>query len=148
METVQNNKLPFLDVLVRRTDYIFQTSVFRKDVFSGLGTSYFSFCCRVFKINCVKTLLHRAYNISSNYFHLDTEFKFLIEFFHKNGYPKILIEQLIGNFLNSKNVPTQPVSQAPKKTIFFPLLYFGHKSVLLKIKLIDLFNEYYPHSPT
>ena len=60
-EFEQNDKLPFLDCLVKRNTTGFETSVFRKDTFSGLGISFFSFCVYKFKINAIKTLLFRAY---------------------------------------------------------------------------------------
>ena len=51
METESNNQIPFLDVLVRKDDVNFNTTVLRKPTFSGLGVSYFSYCCRKFKLN-------------------------------------------------------------------------------------------------
>ena len=145
MEKEQNYKLSFLDVSVERSNNHFNTSVFRKDVFSGMGMSFFSYCCKIFKINSVKTLLNRAYNISSNYFNLNAEFQFLINFFHSNGYPKFLIENLIHDFLNKKYMPKQDVSIVPRKPVYFSMLYFGHKSVIFKIKLIELIEKYFPH---
>ena len=117
MEEEQNSVLPFLDVSVQRFSNTFQTSVFRKEIFSGLGMSYFGFCCKIFKTNSIKTLLHRAYNIYSNYRSLDLEFSFLIRFFHANGYPKKLVERYINNFLNSKFSPSLKTAQVPRKSI-------------------------------
>ena len=136
MEMEQDSILPFLDVSVQRSCNSFHTSVFRKEVFSGLGTSYFSFCCKIFKINSVKTLLHRAYNICSDFRSMHREFDFLINFFHTNGYPKPLVERLINSFLNNKFNPSVQMAHVPGKTFYCPMLYFGHKSVVFKIKLI------------
>ena len=61
METESNNQISFLDVLVRKDDFNFNTTVFRKPTFSGLGVSYFSYCCRKFKLNSIKSLVSRAY---------------------------------------------------------------------------------------
>jgi len=63
METENNCSLPFLDVSVDRSNNNFNTSVFRKTTFSGLGISYFSYCENRFKINSILTLIHRAYKI-------------------------------------------------------------------------------------
>ena len=145
LETECNSQLPFLDILVRRSNNNFETSVFRKNTFSGLGMSYFSFCCKIFKINNVETLLHRAYNICSNLTDLHAEFKFLIIFFHSNGYPKILIQRLITKFLKTKVISNNSLVSVNKKKLFFPILYFGHKSVILKIQLTELINNYFPH---
>ena len=145
METEQNSVLPFLDVSVHRFNNTFQTTVFRKEMFSGLGISYFSFCCKIFKLNTIKTLLHRAYNICSSYNSLHLEFSFLINFFQCNGFPKLLLEQQINKFLCKKYTTNDVLAQVPRKTIFFSMLYFGHKSVVLKIKLLELINDFFPH---
>ena len=145
MEIEQNSVLPFLDVSVHRSGNRFQTTVFRKEIFSGLGMSYFSFCCKIFKINSIKTLIHRDYKICSNYHSLHLEFNFLINFFHANGYPKSLIEKLINKFLDRRYDTAQNLIQAPRKSVYFSMLYFGHKSVILKIKLLELISTFFPH---
>ena len=76
METEQNQKLPFLDALIGRSNNKFHTSVHRKPIFSGKGLSFFSSCTFGFKLISIKTLLHRAYNICSSYVSLDSEFNF------------------------------------------------------------------------
>ena len=61
MEGEDKGALSFLDVLISRENDKFVTSVYRKNTFSGLGTSYFSYMCNSFKVNALKTLVHRAY---------------------------------------------------------------------------------------
>ena len=107
--------------------------------------SYFIFCCKIFKCKRIRTLLHRAYNISSNYQSLHLEFSFLLKFFHANGYSKQLVEHYFHNFLNTKFKPNLETARVPGKTCFFPMLYFGHKSVVLKTKLTELINNFFPH---
>ena len=67
LETEIDNSISFLDIKIQRNDSQFITSVYRKPTFSGLGTSYFSFCPYKFKINSIKTLLNRAYKLCSNF---------------------------------------------------------------------------------
>ena len=43
-ETECNNVLNFLDVSISKEDNVFKTSVYRKPTFTGMGTSFFSFC--------------------------------------------------------------------------------------------------------
>ena len=88
MENEHNQKLSFLDVLVDRVNNKFDTSVYRQPTCSGQDLSFFSHCSVKFKINCIKALLHRAYNICSN--------------FHNNGYSKDVVERSISEFPNSK----------------------------------------------
>ena len=76
-----NGSLAFLDVEISRLDGKFCTSVFLKKMFSGLGISFFSFCTFKFKLNSIKTLLYRSYEICSDYFALNNEFNFLKQFF-------------------------------------------------------------------
>ena len=64
-ETEVEGRLPFLDVLVHKTQRCFQTSVYRKPTFSGLYMNWESFYPRSRKTNLVKTLVHRAVRICS-----------------------------------------------------------------------------------
>ena len=38
-----------------------------------------------FKVNAIKTLIHRAFKISSNYFKMNEEIDFLLRYFRNNG---------------------------------------------------------------
>ena len=135
--------LPFLDVKVTRIGNKLHTSVFRKPTFSGLGTSFFSSCCRNFKINGIKTLLHRAYNVSSTAISLKNEIDFLQNFFHNNGFPKSLVQNLTDRFLSKKLDYQETLHSVPKKPLYLSLPYFGHKSILLNIELTKLISEYF-----
>lgn len=71
-----NDQLPFLDILFTRTNDGLAIDVYRKDTYTGLGLNYYSFILELFEINSIKvTLLHRTYNICSNYhrFHIELE---------------------------------------------------------------------------
>ena len=143
-EVEQNNSLAFLDVAISRVNNQFSTSVFRKSTFSGLGISFFSHCCKKFKINAIHTLLHRAYANCSSYQLMHTEFEFLTNFFSNNGFPKSLVQTMINRFLNHKLTKSSPVLTVRKKTLYFVLPYFGHTSVQMKISLCNLIGEYFP----
>ena len=99
MENEHNQKLSFLDVLVDRVNNKFDTSVYRQPTCSGQGLSFFSHCSVKFKINCIKALLHRAYNICSNYMFLDEEFNFLKQHFHNNGYSKDIVDPSVNSLI-------------------------------------------------
>ena len=145
MESETNDALPFLDVKVKRDSTSFSTSVFRKKTFSGLGTSFFSYCCRIFKINGIQTILHRAYNICSSPSSFHEEVSFLRTFFHNNGFPHTLFNSQLETFLSKKLDFHQTVSTVPKKPSYFVLPYFGHQSVLLAKQLSQLISEYFTH---
>ena len=89
METEQEDCLSFLDISVSRTDNHFSTRVYRKPTFTGLGLNFYSFCSFKFKLNSCKTLLHRAYNICSDWTKFHSEMTFLTEYFGDNCYPPL-----------------------------------------------------------
>ena len=142
-ETENNNSISFLDVKVERSNDGFVTSVYRKPTFSGQGTSYFSFCSFLFKVNAIKTLIHRAFKISSNYFKMNEEFDFLLRYFRNNGYPSFLIHSHIKNFLNKvlgdNESSIDSTLQIPVQTKYFCFQYFGPQSEKLKTGLFSNF---------
>ena len=143
-EIESDNCLSFLDVKVSRKDSKFHTSVYRKPTFSGLGLSFFSFCSLRFKINAVKTLVFRAYNICSGYVCLHKEFEFLCEFFCNNGYPKFLVHKVISNFLNSRYEQSVMKTESCE-SVYLSLPYFGQQSEKLKSELCKILKKYIPN---
>ena len=64
-ETEENGQLSFLDTLIFNVNGKLSTTVYRKPTYTGLGLNYLSFIPHVFKLNSIKTLLNRAYNLCS-----------------------------------------------------------------------------------
>jgi len=146
IELENDGCLSFLDCKVYRQNNCFNTSVYRKETFTGLGTSFFSFCTFRFKINSLKTLLHRGYRISSNFINMHTEFEFLKNFFLDNGFPLGLIQSHINSFLNNVFQPKVPTIDCNAYTseLFFKVPYFGHQSEKLRKDLLQLLSKFYP----
>ena len=113
--------------------------------FTGLEISFFSFCPIRFKINNIKTLLHRGYNISSNYFSVHSELSFLRSFFFSNGYPYHTIDHLVNKFLNCKMNKPQLITTVNKRKYFISLPYFGPQSEKLKKELESLLIKFFVH---
>ena len=132
MELESNNKLSFLDMTIHKGNNKFQISVFRKDSFFGLGTSYFSFCSNLFKVNSVKTLLSRAYNICSTFEFLHQKFEFLKTFFSCNGYPFLLIDSIICKFLDKIYDNVNQTCNVEKMELYVSLPFFDHRPKSLK----------------
>ena len=145
MEVEDNNQLAFIGINVLRQSNYFSTSVFRKTTFSGLGSSFFSYCCRTFKTNSIQTLLHRGYTICSSALSFHREVVFLRNFFHNNGFPTKLFNDQLEKFLSKKHDFQPVISSVAKKSLYFVLPYYGHKSVLLIKELTNLITEYFPH---
>ena len=57
-EKEENDQLPFLDVLVEKSNEGFLTSVFRKPTFTGQYFCWDSFGPTKHKINLIETLVH------------------------------------------------------------------------------------------
>ena len=63
-----NNQISFLDALITNDGDQFCTSIFRKEMAIGLFTNYLGFTSFSYKVGFVRTLLHRAFMISCDWF--------------------------------------------------------------------------------
>ena len=91
----------------------------------GLGTHFSSFIPRLFKINAIKTLVYRCYNLSSNWSLFDKEVNFLRIFFSNNGYPSDLVENCVSKFLN-KLFASEHTRDHDTDKVYVKLPYYGH----------------------
>ena len=84
-EKEHDGKLPFLDILVERTELSFETSVYRKSTFSGQYIRWKSFSPRKRKMNLITTLVHRALMICTKN-KLKQDIDFIKKILLDNGY--------------------------------------------------------------
>ena len=63
----QDNQISFLDILIKNNSENFSITIFRKTTAIALFTNYLSFTPLTYKIGLVKTLIHRAFKICSNW---------------------------------------------------------------------------------
>ena len=87
MEKEQDNKLPFLDVLVTRTEQGFRSSVYRKPTFTGQYLNFNSHHPYTVKKGIVRCLQHQA-KISSDTDAYQEEMISLRHNLHRNNYPE------------------------------------------------------------
>ena len=139
-----NNNISFLDVNIHRKNNKFETNVYRKQTFTGLGSRYDSFVPRSFKDNVITCLVHRAYRICSSFTDFDFELSNLRKYFSGNKYPQHLFDRYVSKFLNNVFNPQPKVLTVPRKNIFMKLPYFGIKSNELKKELCQLLSKFYP----
>ena len=66
IEHEKDKKLPFLDILISFKNGRFETSVYRKDTFSGLFMNFRSFLPKIYKLGLISTLVDRVYKIAQN----------------------------------------------------------------------------------
>ena len=65
VEFEENSTIPFLDILIKRHNHTFSTSIYRKKTFTGLYTKWDSFTPRKYKVNLIRTLTFRCFRICS-----------------------------------------------------------------------------------
>ena len=87
-EKEQDNKLPFLHVLVRRTKQGFRSSVYRKPTFIGQYLNFNSHHPYTVKKGIVRCLQHRAKTISSDTDAYQEKMISLRHNLHRNNYPE------------------------------------------------------------
>ena len=145
MELPTNDCLPFLDVNIHVDDNSINTSIFRKATFSGLGTSFFSNVPTLYKLNAVRTLIHRAYHLCSTFSLFCTELEYLRAFFSNNGYPDKLFDKICKKFLNNIYHPPSRIPSVPKKQIYFSLPYYCKFSDVAAKKLQTKLSRFYTH---
>ena len=145
IETEENNKLPFLDLLISKHNNTFDLSIYRKPIFTNLGVNFISACYENFKMNTFNTLFFRAYKLSSTYEAFHKEICFLNNFFKMNGYTDNLFFRKLRNFLN--NIFKPPVREnGPRKlNLYFKIPYFrDNTNKYFKEEITKVLNKYFP----
>ena len=139
-----DNALPFLDINIKKKNNKFETSIYRKPTFTGLGSSFFSSDPYIYKINAIKTLIYRAFHISSSYINFNNEIEFLKTFFQNNGYPLWLFYKYLKSFLKNIYEPKTPMTTVPKQTIYFSFPYLGYITDNINSEITKLVNSNFP----
>ena len=112
-EKESNYSLPFLDVLVKRHDLEFLTSVYKKPTFTGQYLRWNSFSPQNRKINLVGTFVHRAFIICSKS-KLDPELGKIRSILLENGYLQHAINSTFKQKLKQLNSnPVHTVEKCP-----------------------------------
>ena len=98
-ELEADRKLPFLDVLIQvNNDSKIETSVYRKKTNTDIYMNWFSYAPFSWKVATLKSLVKRAFLISSKTQFLDAELEHITETFtKKNDYPNRLVQEIIRN---------------------------------------------------
>ena len=99
-EKESNNSLPFLDMLISRSENAFKTSVYHKPTFSAVYFNFNSFIYDEYKIGMVFTMLFRTFPIVSDFSRFHREVIHLKDILRKNAFSIKLVDNCIKNFLN------------------------------------------------
>ena len=143
-EIESNSKLSFLDVSVDRVNNSFETSISRKNTFTGLGMRYDSFVPHNYKINIISCLVNRAFKICSRLCSFEEEIKFLKEYFCQNKFPLNIVNNVINSTLKKLYNSNNPVPTVQLKSIYFCLPFIGFHSQALKRNLKKILSEFFP----
>ena len=118
----ENNRLPFLDVLVERNNTRFSTTVFRKKTFTGEYIPWNSFCQLKRKTNLIACLTNRALQICSSSL-LDDEIVKIKSIFTNLGYPMDIINRTIKQTRN--RFEQAPVFGPKRCAVYLRLPFIG-----------------------
>ena len=144
-ELEQDNKISFLDVLITRyNNGEMETRVYRKPTHTDIYLNWYACAPTNWKIATVKSLVKRAFNISSTAEALDLELTHLKNvFIERNNYPEKVIQHVIENEKNNINnvdidIEDQPIEDQPStdEIVTLQLPYAGRKGeqIIKKMK--------------
>ena len=132
-ETEKENEISFLDTLIIRSGRKIEARVYRKSTNTDIYIHWNSYALSSWKRSTLKTLIMRAYTISSDDSYFKLELKHLRKVFHKrNGYPQWFITKVM-NEVKRSNIPRehfQGINEnengvTSKRTLILP--YAGEK---------------------
>ena len=135
-----NNQISFLDVLIKRKDDKFITSIFRKPSFTGQYLNFQSYCSRRRKVGLIKTLFHRAHKLCSEEM-FQTELNVIKDLLINNGYPNPLVEKVFKTEINRlKYIKPYGPDKCP---VLLILPYVGVKSTQIENSIKKMTEKVY-----
>ena len=116
-ETSVNDKLPFLDVLVHKTDQIFHTSVYHKPTDKGMCLHADSECPQRYKLAVLTSFLKRAYSVTSDWNGFHSELHRIKQTLVNNGYSNSFVDKHVKQFVSKLGLQSdvqQPIGTTKK----------------------------------
>ena len=102
MELPVDDRIPFIGIDIIKNGTKLETRVYRKPTNNGLLLHFNSHSDKRYKDSLLKTMLHRAYALSSTTEAFDEECAKLRSIFSRLDYPWSLIDSVISNFVSRK----------------------------------------------
>ena len=139
-EKEENDQLPFLDVLVEKSNEGFSTSVFRKPTFTGQYFRCDSFGPTKRKTNLIETLVHRALMICSKS-KLQHELENISSILQNNGYVESINQITMSKKIELFN---RKLKEGPQKNlVYLKLPWIGKISLNFKKQTKIAINRCY-----
>ena len=136
-----NNKIPFLDVLVKTDSNGFHTTVYHKPTNHGTCLNADSECADKYKESVILNYLNRAYKITKNWKDFHDEVAHIKQVLVNNNFSNTTIDRLTQKFLNNK--VSVPKTNKDNKTVI-PIYYHNqmHGNYKLDERVIrDIIRE-------
>ena len=103
-EEEKNRQISFLDVLLTRTNKTINTSVFTKSTSTGDSINFNGLCPDKYKISVIKTLIHRAFEICSNWELFHIEVIKIKQRLVNHNFPIKVIDNVLNKFISCKTL--------------------------------------------
>ena len=141
METENDNKLKFLDMIVHKIDDKFETEWTLKDTNTGVYTPNVSFAPSKYKTAAIRALIYRAKHLSSNESFFRQAYDKIVSMFLNNGFHIKVIEKIKNQIVN--RTPQEKKDEAEVKQIFWRLPFIREKESQT-IKTVRSINQILP----
>jgi hypothetical protein len=150
-EVPKDGSLSFLDVPVMPSiqNNKFQTTIYRKDTFTGLLLKWDSFVPIEYKKASIASMVRRALAVCSTYTLLASEFDKIREIGRQKRYPLSFINTRIGiglsNFLKRSTTSITEVIESDKKLMYIEIPYAGAATNSFKKQLSRISSKICPY---
>ena len=137
-----DDKIPFIGIEIVKLGIKLETQVYRKPTNTGLLLHFQSHTDKRYKDSLLKTMIHRAYALSSTTEAFNAECAKLRSSFSRLDYPMSLIDSAINNFLLRNSSANKAESNDDSSTVRisltfkWPLMRLGSSHAILVILVI------------
>ena len=145
-EIEKENKLPFLDISISKTNDSFKTDSFTKSTSTGLGMKFDSAIPHKYKSNLINCLIDRASKINSTLSGFNNQVNKLKQYFCQNNFPVSFVNKIIQSKIASFENPKLVESTASKKILYATLPFlskFANQRMHKDIQ--EIMKKFYPH---
>ena len=147
IEKLDNNRMPFLDMMVHLEDGKIQTSWYQKPTDTGLVLHYRALAPTTYKRNITEGTIHRILNATTSWMSFDDGLQKAIKIWENNQYPpqfyQPIIRKTMDKIINGKSKPINDIrniNEKKEKRSIITLQYRGTKSDKFAKKLKHISN--------